>query len=510
MIFLLIIASFMISGTLIAQHNGDPLLFQGLTERNQVGVKGSAYGNAFTSRSNDLNALFSNAAGLADLQSIQISVSTHYRDFLTRDNQNFYPGSGYVGTSLYLEHLLIPDPAWNNIWDDSLRTIVYDSLGTPIGTNWWNADKLQWPVQGVDDYSKEATDHEQTFNRVAFDHIAIAVPFKFEGKHFVVAASYNRQYDVYDYDWNGSYLDPHWGSSDIIQAAPGSIVRSNWSVFSRRRTGGLYAFTGALAFQYDDHLLLGTKLNWVSGKSTDEQTLDRIGYFRFKHGENQSRWSFSYETNGQQINGTSEYRTSELSLGALYTSSTLNLGLNIQLLSTITRTWSYSTQLIDSSNVTTSIISGIDKVHMPAIYTAGITIKPNQGLIVSFAYEYNALSTAKYELSRGTPDSLPYYARWVDQISLRAGIEYSISSTVTILGGYQTRGAPFIGYGVAIRDAGAPMESYSCGISLSIVYGRFDVAYIVNRLKYYDVYMTNRNFTLEQSQRLSLGYTMSL
>lgn len=488
-----------------AQHNGDPLLYQGLTDQNSVSVNGGALGNAYVSRSNDLNALFYNAAGLANIQSIQISVSSQYRNQLIRDNENFYPGSGYVGTSLYLEHLLIPDTAWNNIWDDSLKSIVYDSLGNPIGKNWWDADKIKHPVQGADEYSEEAADHQKESHNIAFNHIAIAVPFQLFGKNIVAAASYNRQYDVSDYDWNGAYLDPHWGSSDLIQDTVGAIVRSNWSVFTRERTGGLYAFTGAIALQWNEYIHLGARLNLLSGKTTDEQSLDRIGYFRFKHG--QTRWSFSYDTNNLWTKGSSDFSSANLSLGALLISKNFSLGLNIQLPYTLERKWVYSTQITDTSGTVTSSGSGVDKVEMPAIYTMGLSIKAANGLTFSFDYEIAPYSNARYNLAPNNPDLLTIYTKWVDQISLRFGAEYEITDDIAIRGGYQSQGATFIGNGVAVRDEGAPIESYSCGASVKILHGRFDAAYTLSQLKYYDVYMTNRNYTLLESQKLAFGYT---
>src|SRR5512140_3817709 len=75
-----------------AQHNGDPLLYQGLTEQNSVDVNGSALGNAYVSRSNDVNALFHNAAGSANIQSIQLSLASQFRSTMIRDNEQFYPG----------------------------------------------------------------------------------------------------------------------------------------------------------------------------------------------------------------------------------------------------------------------------------------------------------------------------------------------------------------------------------------------------------------------------------
>lgn len=145
--------------SLYAQGNGNTLLFQGLTNKNTVSVKGMAYGNAYVSRNSNLNSLFYNPAGLIGINTIQISASSQYITTLERDNQEFYPGNGYLNTSLYLERLIIPDPAWNGIWDDSLGTKWYDENGNPIG-KYWDMNKLKFPVKGKDEYSEEAADNQ--------------------------------------------------------------------------------------------------------------------------------------------------------------------------------------------------------------------------------------------------------------------------------------------------------------------------------------------------------------
>jgi hypothetical protein len=505
-----------------AQHNGDPLLFQGMADRFSVGVKASAYGNAFVSRSNDLNSIFYNAAGLANIPSVQVSVASQYRNYLIRDNQYFAPSptsgsGGYTGINLYLGHALIPDPTWNNIWSDSLKTIWYDSLGNPIGKNWWDPGKLVTLPQDQSDYSEDAAANQKKKSSSAFDHIAVAVPFELWGRPFVAAASYSRQYDDYNYDWNGAYLSPHWGMvagdvGAVQDTVKNDIVRSNWSVFTRERSGGVYSVTGALAFKLDDRIQIGLKFNYLMGQTDDSQDLQRIGYFRFKNGIGNSSWSFSYDTNDSLITGSSKFYGTSFNIGGTYNSKNFSLGANIQLPYQIERDWSYSTQVstLDSSKrpfVVSSTSSGRDYVSLPAIYTAGITVRTENGFTLSFDYRYNPLRSATYKLS-SMPDSLfTKYQQWVDQVTMRFGLEYMIDDNISVMGGYQVQGAPFVGYAVADKDQGAPIDTYSCGLSVNALHGRFDVSYAYSQLKYYDVYMTNRNFTLEQSQTVLLGYT---
>jgi hypothetical protein len=517
-----LISLFMPDQIALAQHNGDPLLFQGLNDEHSVGVKASAYGNAFVSRSNDLNSIFYNAAGLANIPSIQVSVSSQYRNYLIRDNQYFTPtptlsSGGYTGINLYLGHILIPDPAWNNIWSDSLRTIWYDSLGNPIGKNWWDPSKILTLPQDQSDYSADAAANQKQKSSYAFDHVAVAVPFEFMERSFVAAASYSRQSDDYNYDWNGAYLSPHWGMvagdvGAVQDTLKNDILKSNWSVFTRERSGGVYSVTGALAFKLDDHIQLGAKFNYLMGQTDDLQDLQRIGYFRFKNGTGNSSWSFSYDTNDSLTTGSSKFSGISFNIGAMYVSKNFSIGLNVQLPYRIERDWSYSTQVttLDSlkrPSVVASTSSGRDDVSLPAVYTAGITVRTENGFTLSFDYRYNPLRSATYSLSSISDSLFTKYQQWVDQTTLRFGVEYTISENISLLGGYQAQGAPFVGYAVADKDQGAPIDTYSCGVSVNALHGRFDVSYTYSQLKYYDVYMTSRNFTLERSQAVLLGYT---
>lgn len=489
------------------QNNGNPLLFQGLTNPNTISVKGMAYGNAYVSRNGSLNSLFFNPAGLAGINSIEVSASCQYITTLERDNQEFYPGNGYLNTSLYLERLIIPDPAWNGIWDDSLGTKWYDSNGNPIG-KYWDMNKLKYPVQGKDEYSEETADNQYKDNDFTLNQISLAYPFQYFNKNFVAAFSFNRRYDIKDYDWNGSHLNPHWGTSTIIQANKGDTTRTDWSTFIRKRKGGVYSLTGALALEYNSNLKLGIKFNYLFGKTNDEQILDRIGYFLTLH--QLTKWSFSYDTNKVSMVGSSNFYSFNFCIGAIYSTENFSLGINIQLPYTLKREWQYNKQIFDGKTTAQSNTSGTDKVKMPAIYNLGLSIKPNNNLILSIDYEINPLNKAEFNLDKNFPDTLDIYTKWVYQYAIRFGIEFSLTSNISFIGGYQYQTAPFIPYGVAIRDRGFPEETYSIGLSYKFIYGQIDLAYSYANLKYYDAYITNRNFTLERSQRIAVGYTLIL
>lgn len=207
------------------------------------------------------------------------------------------------------------------------------------------------------------------------------------------------------------------------------------------------------------------------------------------------------------MTGSSNFNSLNFSLGAIYSTENFSLGINIQLPYTLKREWQYNTQTYNGKSTIQSNSSGADKVKMPAIYSFGLSVRPNNNLILSIDYEVNPLNKAELNLDKNFPDTLDIYTKWVYQYAVRFGIEFSLTTDISIIGGYQYQTASFIPYGVAVRDRGFPEEIYSLGVSYKIFHGQIDLAYSHTNLKYYDAYITNRNFTLERSQRIAVGYT---
>lgn len=500
----LIVCLAIIPGVSFSQHLGDPFLYQGLTNENSVGVKAASYGEAFTSRSMDLNSLFFNPAGLADIKSPMFSISGSSSNQMWRENQEWYPGSDYPNVNLMLDGLFTPDPAHNGIWSDSLIYTYYDKNGDPIGASW---DVSQWeePVTGKGKYSKENAEHEYTTKDIGFDQISAAVPFKLAGKSIVVAASFMRNYHVSDYDWNGTLLDPPSTTSDIIKAESGDTVRTNWSVFTRERTGDLFSVNAAVAVELSRHIMLGLGLDRFSGETTDELGKERVGYILTEHQE--ENWAFSYDDHMYTQNGTSKFSAFSVNVGGLLRFDHFNAGIKVKLPSTIQREWKYT---IASTGQQNTRLSGIDEIEIPAEINFGVSIFPYEKLAFSFDFEQKAYSNAKYNLADTYPDTLTQYTKWVDQTAYKFGLEFKLFPTLSILGGYQSRTTEFVTYGAAYRDRGTPSETFSGGISYQSPIGRIDLAYLYYKLKYYDAFFGNVNYTLETTQRIMFGYTIEL
>ena len=489
---------FSVSTVTMAQRNGDDLAFQGFTIPNDLGIKPIAMGGAFTAASGELSSLFYNPAGLSGLRKFTVQVSVNYLGKLWRDNEEWYPGGSYVFLNDYMEHLYTPPAAFNNIWSDS--------LGSPGGG--WNPDDFKSPVMGADPYSKAAADHEENKNGLGLNNISAALPFELSGQKFVAAASFVGNYNGLDYDWNGDHLDPHWGSSTLITAPIDSIVRSNWDVYTRNRTDGTHALYGALSWEFDNYIRIGAGFNMIFGSTDDDLTLNRIGYYRFVQGG--SNWSFSYDNHFYEISGTSKFSGIRLNFGGLLTTENFNLGVDIKLPYTLTRDWSYNyLETTDTTNNTYSQ-SGTDKVDFPVLYAVGLEYHPTKHLTISFDYHNTHFGASQFNMSSPQEDTSKTLPVWGNSNVYSVGVNYRMFKHFSVMAGYRTRTKAFIPYGVAIRDEGFPEDSYSIGFSWEVLYGTVNAAFQYSELKYYDVYFTNRNYTLVRTTNFLLGYSFQL
>ena len=225
-----------LNGSVLSQHRGDNLSFQGWSEESNNGVQSVAMGRAFTSISGDVNALFWNPAGLIGIKGPQFSISGNTYNKIWRENQYYRPNRQFVNMSFYLDGLYTPDPANNGIWDNE---IFFDTSQAYVVND---------PVLGLDEYGEEAADWQVENNGTVFNNISGAYPFIIAEQSFVISAAYATQNTILDYDRNITYLNPHIGSDEYgavierITSAEDS-VRVNWSDFNRVREGNLNNIT---------------------------------------------------------------------------------------------------------------------------------------------------------------------------------------------------------------------------------------------------------------------------
>lgn len=484
--------------TIWGQHRGDDIDFQGLELFNDTGVRATGMGGAVTSLSGDVSYMFYNPAGINSIKSIQATVSGTYKNFYWRENQNYRPNRYFVTLPFYLEGLYTPDPAEDGMYD-------YQRL--------WTEDQLidstyvvNAPVLGLDPYSEEAADWEETKTDVNFNNLAVAVPLNLFDESFVVSLGYNNRINIENFDRNDTYLDPHLGYKEYgpigrVNGTDSLIVK--WSKYKRSRSGRIDNIALALAYDLSAVVKLGLGFNYSWGSSEDHISLDRVGTF---HLIKQQRFKYWFADGYNESKGTSNYSSAQFNLGLQIKLEKFNIGVKVDLPYTLERKWDYRVNYKDSTEQSSSNQNGIDKLKYPAIFDFGASFIPVDNFIVSIDYEYAPLSKATFNLS----DNGKYHYNWIDRHTIRVGAAYTPIELLTILLGYRSIPQVFIPDGAAINDAGPKANSYTVGLSFNTSLGRFDVSYEYRNLKYYDSYYSNTNYNTIENNNIFFGYTLNI
>ncbi len=481
---------FFLPNFITAQHRGDNLAFQGLPQNNSIGVKAIAIGSAFTSRSGDINSLFYNPAGLAEIEDLQVSIGANRYSKMWRENQVYRPNRMFWTMAFYLEGLYTPDPKNNGKWDYEL---AQDSayIVTP-------------PDLGLEPFSEEAADWQRKVNDFGLNNIAAAYPVSISGHKFVISAAYSRNVFL-DFDRNDTYLDPHIGydAYGVVERVVTDTVRFSWSRFTRKRDGHVQNFTAGLAYNVNEHIKVGLSLNFLNGKTTDFQSLNRVGYFDIAK---DNRFRFSYDTLDVAISGDSKFKATNFNLGAVVKLERLSLGFNVRSPYNLDRDWSYDISTTDTSDSLPSSESGTHIFEIPASFSVGASITPVDQFTFSLDYQFTNYSEAqaKLILSDSTVKNFP------DQSEIRCGVEYRPFNFLSLLAGYRYTTEMFVPDGAAIKDRGPAVTSYTLGASIKLFHtGRLDIAYDMRRLKYYDSYFSNTNYAFESFNNFLFGYTIN-
>ena len=485
----LILAIFLLPAILFAQHRGDNLTFQGFPLNNNSGVKAIALGGAFTSQTGDVNSLFYNPAGLADIENLQISIGANSYSKLWRENQAYRPNRMFWTMAFYLEGLYIPDPKNNGKWDYEL---AQDSayIVTP-------------PALGLEPFSEEAADWQRKVDDFGLNNIAAAYPITISGHKVVVSAAYSRNAFL-DFDRNDTYLDPHIGYDEygVVQRVVTDTVRFSWSRFTRKRDGHVQNITAGLAYNITEKIKVGLSMNFLNGKTTDFQSLNRVGYFDIAK---DNRFRFSYDTLDVAISGDSKFKATNFNIGAVIKLERMSLGFNIFTPYTLTREWNTAAITTNPAGATTTNNSAEDKFEIPASFSFGASITPIDQFTISLDYQIGNYSQGKFNL--GQADSTQ--RDWIDQSDLRCGLEYRPFAFLSLLAGYRYTTETFVPDGAAIKDRGPAATSYTLGASIKLFQlGRLDIAYAMQRLKYYDSYFSNTNYVFESLNNFLVGYAI--
>ncbi|MBD3290594.1 hypothetical protein GF337_17445 [candidate division KSB1 bacterium] len=482
--------------TASAQHRGDNLAFQGLSIPAGNGVKAQAMGGAYTSASGDINALFHNPAGLSGIDGLEFSIEFNSNDKAWQENQVYRPARQFVNVGFILDGLYVPDPKYNGWYD--YEAFLED---TTIA--------VTEPALGKDFYDEDVADWQRSKNDFGLNHVALAVPFKLANRSFVVSAAYNKKYQVRDYDRNHTHLVPHPGFTyyeGLFERVvdPADSTRMYWSDYERERTGKLWDMTFGFAMQLSKNIKLGLAMSRLSGETEEAQGLSRVAYFDLVSA---NIFRFSYDTLDTRTTGTSEFSAMKFKIGTIFEFERINIGLNLSPGYTLKRDWNNTTTTNSPTMQSETITeSGQDELKVPFSYALGLSIHPVEPFTIAFDMRNTNYSKAEFNFAQG--DST--HRGWVDQTIYSFGLEYSPWEWLSVLGGYRYLPEVYVPDGAAIKDRGPAADSFSFGVSLKLFYGRLDAAYEIRRLKYYDSYLSNTNYVMEEMNRFLVGYVISL
>ena len=483
---------------LYAQHRGDDITFQGLTNQNDASVRYTAMGSAATSLIGDVSSMFYNPAGLVGVEKLQVSVSANTYNSSWRENQHYRPNRFFVTLPFYLEGLYTPLPEDNGMFDHE-RVWTEDQQ---IDSSYI----VKLPDLGLDPFSEEAADWKEESSKFTFNNIAVAFPFTIADNKFVVSAGYFRQYNIEDFDRNDTYLNPHigylgYGEMGRVNGVDTLIV--DWFRYKRQRSGPIDNITGALAYDFNQYVKVGFGLKTSWGETDDLLSINQVGTFDLVR---ENRFRYSYVDSSKVYEGVSNFSSTAFNIGFLFDFEKFKFGLNIDLPYTIEREWDYTVTISDSNGISSNKQTGIDKLKIPAVFNFGVSFKPVQNFTAAIDYEYAPFSKTEFEFSRNETVQNNY----VDRHILKIGLEYMPTDYLSLLAGYRNIPSTFVPDGASETESGPDANSITGGLSIHTFLGRFDLSYEYRTLKYYDSYFSNTNYVTESYSNFMLGFLFSL
>ena len=484
----------MLWNILFAQGNGNNLAFQGLYDETENGVKALAMGGAYIAHSGDINSIYYNPAGLADIDKFQLSFSYANKGYLTHEYQRWTNHRGVNGAvELLLRGNYNFDPQYNWVRSDS---IIYEE------------DRWLGPKTGVGYYEKDDADWVYDNNRNGLNFV-VGFPFKVGSTKISLAGAYVDKNNIIDYDRNDTYLTPQTNLYSVQIKLPDgrtSVVPFEWFQYERERTGELKSIMGAASIKLNNNLSFGVCVNTISGDTEDRLGLDKVGDVSLDPPIELSAYRFKYDTLNTSIEGTSKFSGTKFDLGTLISFDHISFGARVSLPSTIERSYKYVVTQSTANGSSSQDSTGVDKLGLPVTYGFGLNIRPVNRLALAFDLQMNPYSHNEWETAGCDTNA----NEWVDQTILRFGIEYKLTDYMSLLGGYRQIPLAFASQGQEFKDSGEIGESITVGVNIKILSGWLDIAYESRDTKYVDWYGWNRNYVRQRQNTFLVGYTLVL
>jgi hypothetical protein len=433
----------------------EPLTIQGLDNNTNSSAVSRALGGTSIGIKNDASVMFSNPAGLLNLNSFQITLGNSYWKLDQNQTQQYGPAKYYPNFSLLMEGLtyLIP----NTVLDTTTHT-AKDSVQRPfdkISPNWNRTKNKNLPTQ-----------------------IMAAIPLTI-GDYKIVAGLGAVEYaNMNFYYQDNNVLSP---AVNIQRPYPVRLVQSStdslpvqWYQNIRNREGSIYGYGASFSIGVTDNLSFGLSGMLIKGSTNDFESQlgrgDLIFYSSYFKND-----SVDYKNTKT---GTSDYSGAELTFSGLYKSGSIILGFSIKPPVSITRKYQYSYQNELNGITNTVAVSSSDKIKLPWRGNFGLSVSVTENLRGVIEYELRPMGSANY-LSGGITSN-----PWRSSHLLHIGAEFAPLDWLIIRGGYSDKaevfeqeGNPFQGDPVYSTVISGGLGFNWQNIKLNITYEYFNVKY---------------------------------
>jgi hypothetical protein len=455
-----LISVLLFSHHVAAQGYDAPLTIQGLDHHTSQSAASRAFGGVTIGLNGEASTMFLNPASLQSLDGIQIAVGGVRYSSDAHQEQQYAPLKYYSNFSLLMEGLTgrIPNP------DTSLTGVnAGDTVQRPfdtIGPNWSRSQTVTDPLQAV-----------------------AALPFRVGDMKFAGGIGLVQYADLNHYYQNNNVLNP-----SILSERPYPVPRpptdsipviTRWYQSSRFRDGSIRGYGGALSAALSDNIVLGVSGLLLKGSSDDyEQQL--------------SRGILTFYTNFFKLDsvhgvvtktGTSDYSGQEFTVSATYEGKYMSAGFSVRPPTTITRKFTTSVRVETGGTVSTTAVSGEDKLKFPWRGAVGLSIIPAKDLLLGLEYEIRSYASAVHTQADGAQSS-----PWLSASVFHVGLQYGAFEWLTLRGGIRGQAEVFEPEGNFIGGEPVSYSIYSGGVGLTYAGIRLDVTYEYGLMKYQDVW----------------------
>ena len=501
-----------------AQGIGDNLGFQGLMNPNNVsGVKARAMGNAYTAASGDINSIFYNPAGLADIEGLQFSFSGRQAKIKTFERQQYIPVRGSYG---------IMELIWSGLYTPQLKD---DGIRSDFIQ--YSHDDFNAPDSAVEYFDQKFADWVKEENLKGINNFIAAYSFESFDRKFVASLSYNNS-SIFDFDRNEHVMGTDFGLGR-------AIADSNWYIYNRMRKGDMNNIIGALASNINDNLNVGFSFEYMWGNTDDDLSNEIFAHMQITQAQNTSRplpgntYYFWHDSTTYGVSGKSEFSYLKIGIGALYKSEKITFGIKVNLPYSLSNTHNYSEYKITKSLRDSTVlpvlengnaINGESSYTLPFSFAFGVSVRPVDIVNLNLDYKYNPISSGSYDYSgydstqSKWQSTLPNIKSFQSAIkatpnlnSFNAGIEIIPIKEVSLMAGYS----------IVMEDlrpedhfkgenVGSKVNVYSVGISFTLPYVTLDFAYEWKKLRYIDYYSYHTDYTTWETQNLLAGIRAEL